>query len=465
MLTSLYLDSTHSRYTQMALEHPEQIKKIFIRDITTERLKKLAAKAPAARTLSFSSLISTKTRLFNRRGSSGATNSPSIDDSSMSDKMLGDGGDNAEEDVQTTASPDELSDNELEATAEGAQATDSPKVESNDQNSPRQPRRFTANLRAMSASFLMLKRSPGDDRNKKHDGRGSNSQDNVQDARTHESQAEQLTSNSPEGTSDTQHDKSDQVKKDNADEHGRFQRHVVVQQHHYQSKVTVGTQFQSSVESTYTSVSSFSSPLPISPMTPLSGGSGSKPSSPVSSRFPTANGAHEPSGRDTPAAPEVTQPPTSPPMMPSQTCLISPSSTISNAKTPLENWYERVEKCKQQLPSGMLTLFESAKELEECHIVQDLFNEHTDVHRVNKQEDEQKQEQKREHGQDQKREREQQEKEQEQEIKGDVGDRVKELNAKGSLLPERRHLIPSQSVTSLPVPPPAPLPIPLCGQV
>ncbi|KAG0100858.1 hypothetical protein BGZ93_000045 [Podila epicladia] len=44
-----------------------------------------------------------------------------------------------------------------------------------------------------------------------------------------------------------------------------------------------------------------------------------------------------------------------------------------NTKGPLEVWQERVDKCQRRLPEGMLTLFESAQELQECMIVRDMF--------------------------------------------------------------------------------------------
>ncbi|KAF9018529.1 hypothetical protein BGZ52_004207 [Haplosporangium bisporale] len=53
----------------------------------------------------------------------------------------------------------------------------------------------------------------------------------------------------------------------------------------------------------------------------------------------------------------------------------SHSSSFSlSTKSPLEVWQERVDKCQRQLPEGMLTLFESAKELQECPIVHDMFS-------------------------------------------------------------------------------------------
>ncbi|KAF9305963.1 hypothetical protein BGZ74_008184 [Mortierella antarctica] len=44
-----------------------------------------------------------------------------------------------------------------------------------------------------------------------------------------------------------------------------------------------------------------------------------------------------------------------------------------STKGPLEVWQERVDKCQKRLPEGMLTLFESAQELQECTIVLEMF--------------------------------------------------------------------------------------------
>lgn len=66
---------------------------------------------------------------------------------------------------------------------------------------------------------------------------------------------------------------------------------------------------------------------------------------------------------------------TSPSLLPS-----SPSSPIAtaptsftNPKNPLEVWQERIQQCHRRLPKGMLTLFDSAEQLEQCKIVQEVF--------------------------------------------------------------------------------------------
>ncbi|KAG0262264.1 hypothetical protein BG011_000170 [Mortierella polycephala] len=56
---------------------------------------------------------------------------------------------------------------------------------------------------------------------------------------------------------------------------------------------------------------------------------------------------------------------------------LSPSTpSHSRAKNMLEVWLERVDQCRGRLPPGVLTLFESAEELEQCEIVRKMFEEH-----------------------------------------------------------------------------------------
>ncbi|KAF9191679.1 hypothetical protein BGZ50_009209 [Haplosporangium sp. Z 11] len=56
---------------------------------------------------------------------------------------------------------------------------------------------------------------------------------------------------------------------------------------------------------------------------------------------------------------------------------LSPSTpSQSRAKNMLEVWLERVEQCRKRLPEGVLTLFESAEELEQCEIVRGMFGKY-----------------------------------------------------------------------------------------
>ncbi|KAI7822387.1 hypothetical protein BC939DRAFT_182974 [Gamsiella multidivaricata] len=54
---------------------------------------------------------------------------------------------------------------------------------------------------------------------------------------------------------------------------------------------------------------------------------------------------------------------------------ISPSvsSSSSAVKNPLVIWQERIEQCQRKLPEGMLTLFTSADELDQCQVVKSMF--------------------------------------------------------------------------------------------
>ncbi|KAF9422890.1 hypothetical protein BGZ94_008469 [Podila epigama] len=56
---------------------------------------------------------------------------------------------------------------------------------------------------------------------------------------------------------------------------------------------------------------------------------------------------------------------------------IGTNSFSRSTKCPLEVWRERVEKCQRRLPVGMLTLFESASELQACEIVEEMFSRYT----------------------------------------------------------------------------------------
>lgn len=51
----------------------------------------------------------------------------------------------------------------------------------------------------------------------------------------------------------------------------------------------------------------------------------------------------------------------------------SPAHISTSARTPLDVWLDRVDQCRKRLPPGMLTLFESADELEDCEIVKEMF--------------------------------------------------------------------------------------------
>ncbi|KAI1316795.1 hypothetical protein EDD11_009461 [Mortierella claussenii] len=120
-------------YTEMAIAYPNQIFQIFIRDITTARLKAMVSKLPPSRSLSLSSLLPPKSvmttgfGLFGRRGSTvistadgvygtNSTSAPTTTTSSTSrlfPSMTAEEEDNlADPEIPITSSPAELSDEE-----------------------------------------------------------------------------------------------------------------------------------------------------------------------------------------------------------------------------------------------------------------------------------------------------------------------------------------------------------------
>ncbi|KAG0050306.1 hypothetical protein BGZ90_007086 [Linnemannia elongata] len=72
------------------------------------------------------------------------------------------------------------------------------------------------------------------------------------------------------------------------------------------------------------------------------------------------------------AEPQSTSPSLSP-SSPSSPVATTPTSFTANPKNPLEVWQERIQQCRLRLPKGVLTLFESAEELKQCEVVQDIF--------------------------------------------------------------------------------------------
>jgi len=395
----------------MAIEHPTQIKKIFIRDITTDRLKALARKAPPTRTLSFTALLP-KSVGFSRSSSASTTLTSTNTSSISSEKTVKDSEDNTQAGTMTT-SPEDTSDE--------------------DSSTPRQrpqPSRIATGLMAVNALFGL--------KNKKSDEQGTS--------------ATSLTSSSVEMLNQ----QSLHVAQTSV-EHGHDQSTVTVQENTMQvTELTTGlSHFKVSSISTTTSISTStttsqslqsSSQNSASP-TKTSASSGRRISrqwSPTSPKFPSD--AHK-LGTDQEAstASKLTLLPTSPsrpraatmapPRSPSS-APHSPSMTPSQAKTPYDIWMERVEVCHQQLGPGMLTLFKDAKELEKCPIIHDLFK---DYYKGGKQAEEQKDNDV--------------VSEQEQKVENDIkGSRAGE-SARETLLPE------VQRLASIPPPPPQSLPV------
>lgn len=75
--------------------------------------------------------------------------------------------------------------------------------------------------------------------------------------------------------------------------------------------------------------------------------------------------------------PQSTSPSLSP-SSPSSPLATTPTSFTANPKNPLEVWQERIQQCRLRLPKGVLTLFESAEELKQCEVVQDVFRKFGD---------------------------------------------------------------------------------------
>ena len=77
------------------------------------------------------------------------------------------------------------------------------------------------------------------------------------------------------------------------------------------------------------------------------------------------------------AEPQSTSPSLSP-SSPSSPIATTPTPFTVNPKNPLEVWQERIQQCRLRLPKGVLTLFESAEELKQCEVVQDVFKKFGD---------------------------------------------------------------------------------------
>lgn len=171
-------------YTEIAIEYPDQIARIFIRDITTQRLIDLAAKAPPTRTYSFSALLPKVNPAKARQTSLQRNiigNPPPISTEPISKEG---------DDATLTASPDD----------EGPATTATPLK-------PVRPRGGTLSaIRSASSSLLSLNRSKKTDESVPSDASKA-SQTTSQDTQGHENQSEQMRSGSPEGISSTQGDK------------------------------------------------------------------------------------------------------------------------------------------------------------------------------------------------------------------------------------------------------------------
>ncbi|KAF9960753.1 hypothetical protein BGZ65_011774 [Modicella reniformis] len=332
-------------YTAMAVKYPYQVQKIFIRDITTARLRDMASRTSPSRTLSLSSLLpktATGARLFSRTTTS-----------TISSTTITGDGDNTE-DIPRTSSPEELSVDDPVTMEEGTpfarlapglsdMASASPKDEpsgsltpptvltaastSSPLNSPRlQPKQITTGFKVKS-SPLSFKRSSSNDRNKKSGELGSIGT---------RARANTISPSSTLSTESVSNEypfpRRGSVASSSADTSILQQSDNTSWDHDNQAEQFISSSLTSAALSTSASHSHVITHVITHCQTSIS------------------------------------------------------SSTFS--KGLLELWLERVDQCRQKLPEGVLTLFESAEELEQCPIVKNLFKEHADdVQQVNKQEE------------------------------------------------------------------------------
>ncbi|CAO3572987.1 unnamed protein product [Mortierella alpina] len=405
-------------YTEMAVAHPRQILKIFIRDITTARLRDMAAhKMAPSRSRSFSSLrlskaspitaaVSSGFGLFSRRGSqvnsalepnNGSTsNLSTISNMDLNHAQEGDDVQEQESthnNDHTASSQSELSEDEnhvdrIAASRHGgldyhggplaprldpsgplkacalppATLATSPQLEPMQTSVPSVKAGISSNL---SSAFM---RPPGGKKS------GSSYGWSAIRGRVRSSPGSPLTESAsaltgypfpPSATplSQCRHDSADEADNRSEDQqhhdyfgvHG-YHSHMVFEQQRRQRTCTSS----SANSTTPPTMSPASGPTPshtppMSPGIPIRGvrGGSAGTSGGAAIVFP---GSTSPSGRLKPSSPSS-----------------SPSQTSTSARTPLDVWLDRVDQCRKQLREGVLTLFESADELEDCDIVQDMF--------------------------------------------------------------------------------------------
>ncbi|KAF9572798.1 hypothetical protein EC968_009437 [Mortierella alpina] len=409
-------------YTEMAVAHPGQILKIFIRDITTARLREMAAhKMAPSRSRSFSSLrlskaspitaaVSSGFGLFSRRGSqvnntlepnNGSTsNLSTISNMDLNHSPEGDGTSEQKpvnNNDNTATSQSELSEDEVHVdkiavsrlgcleyhggplaprldpsgpsmpcTLPSATLTTSPRLGPRQTYVPSFKAGTTSNL---SSAFM---RSPSG--KKSSSGHGWS----AIRGRVRSSPGSPLSESTsaligypfPPSATPLSHcgrDFADEAenRSENQQQHDYFGVHEYHSHSVFEQQRRKRTCTSSSANSTPATMSPASGPTPshtppMSPGIPIRGirGSTTGAGGGATIVFP---GSISPSGRSKPASPSS-----------------SPLQVSTSARTPLEVWLDRVEQCRKQLPEGMLTLFESAEELENCDIVQEMFRNYSD---------------------------------------------------------------------------------------
>ncbi|KAG0267622.1 hypothetical protein BGZ95_002810, partial [Linnemannia exigua] len=457
-------------YTQMALEFPGQIVKIFIRDITTARLKEMVSKMPPARSLSFSSLLLPKTPLgfFGRRGSntntigsvtsnnnastSNVATMSSTDDDYDNDNDNDEGDDDDEDINHNHGNNEEMFESRFRGDMRDFKLERprypnyggpmSPRLDpsrpltppamplsitptSSTASSPRMQPKITATVKAVFGSTF--RRSSPNNNNSNNSKQsalngwnalrkragsmspasplsegvtpmtgypfprvGSAASSSVSSLNGHQQQYQlrsrrngdtydeedygqhsNLSTHSFASSSPSQvADKSSHGSKDIFEDEDH--QHVMLQQQQLQRQPRQRTNTFS-----FTPVTSANSP-PCSPKIPIrrtTGHVGRQEPHPLEMAMTAISPV------DTYLDDEhrrVLEPQSiSPSPSPSSSSPVATTPTsFTNPKNPLEIWLERVQQCRLRLPKGMLTLFESAEELEQCEIVQDVFKRH-----------------------------------------------------------------------------------------
>ncbi|KAG0064743.1 hypothetical protein BGZ89_008871 [Linnemannia elongata] len=458
-------------YTDMALDFPGQIVKIFIRDITTARLKEMVSKMPPTRSLSFSSLLLPKTPLgfFSRRGSNtntigsitSNTNASTSNVATMSSTDEDYDNDNDEDEDD-----EDIDNNDNEETFESGIRNDlgefrlerpryhlhggpmSPRLDpsgpltpptmslsttptSSTASSPRlQPKQITAAVKAVLTSPFR-RASPNNKQTavngwnalKKREGSmspasplsegavpmtaypfpkvGSAASSSVSLMSGHQQRARRnggghdeeayglnstLSHNSTTSSNQAQHTSGADVFDD------QDHQHVMLQQQQQQRQRTR--------QRTFSFTSTTNSP-PRSPKIPIRRTTGflarqehhplemaMTATSPFDGPIDNNNNNNNNNtgdagvggqGQGRVAEPQSTSPSLSP-SSPSSPVATTPTSFTANPKNPLEVWQERIQQCRLRLPKGVLTLFESAEELKQCEIVQDIFRKFGGLH-------------------------------------------------------------------------------------
>ncbi|KAF9126518.1 hypothetical protein BGW39_006565 [Mortierella sp. 14UC] len=445
-------------YTEMALEFPVQVVKIFIRDITTARLKEMVSKIPSIRSLSFSSLLLPKTPLglFNRRGSNTNTIGSAASNDNASTSNVGtititddeydndeeDGGEdinhihNNHDETFESEIPRGLGDFNLERPRYpnhgGPMSTrldpsgplTPPAISrsitptSSTTSSPRlQPKQITTSVKAIFGSTF--RRSSPNNNNHYNKQAASNGWNALRKRPGSMSPASPLS----EGVIPMTGYPFPRVESETSSSASSLSRHQ--QQHQqrswrnggaydedYGQNLTLSTnssapsnavkaadksshgstdifddedqyimlqqQQQPQQRTNTSSFTPFTNSPPCSPKIPIHRATGyiaRQEPHPLEMAMTAASPVDAPLniGQGRVLEPLLNSPSLSPS---SPSLAATTPSSFTNPKNPLEVWLERVQQCRRRLPKGMLTLFESAEELERCEIVQEVFKKY-----------------------------------------------------------------------------------------